>query len=72
MELLWKYTAPRTGLEPTSSMAPNRLAMQGGHAIHYTISPSPKKDSLNVSLSVHPLRITRGCEDNSQPVIQQV
>ena len=72
MELLWKYTAPRMGLEPTSSMAPNRIEMQGGHAIHYPSRHTQKKDGLRVSLSVHPLRITRGCEDNSQPVIQQV
>ena len=36
-----KIHSSRTGLEPTTSMAPTRLAMQGGHAIHYTISPSP-------------------------------
>ena len=41
--LVVKIHSSRTGLEPTTSMAPTRLAMQGGHAIHYTISPSPKR-----------------------------
>ena len=45
-----KIHSSRTGIEPTTSMAPTRLAMQGGHAIHYTISPSPKKGRLKGEL----------------------
>ena len=41
------------------------------YPLHHLAIPQ-KKDGLRVSLSVHPPCITRGCEDNSQPVIQQV